>query len=78
MAQEFIRVMELAGVPFCMPDGVTPRDSPVLVNFRDLLARDTLIKDPPGQLRSDLKLIGWFDEKLDLLARLLRTGSDVG
>jgi hypothetical protein len=77
MALELIRVMELAGVRFAYPNG-TSRPSPVSVDFRNLIARDTLISDPPGSLTSDLKLIGWFDEQVDILSRMLRLGSAAG
>jgi hypothetical protein len=77
MAQEAINVMRRAGVEFRFPNG-TPRPDPVRVNFSDLIRRDTLISDPPTSLSSDLRLIGWLDEKLDVFSRLLRTGAGTG
>jgi hypothetical protein len=71
LAQEFINVMQLAGVPFLYGDGKTPRVGPVRVDFRRLVALDTLISDPPRSLAADLKLMGWLDEKLDVVARFL-------
>jgi len=70
MAQEFIGVMEEAGVEFMRPDGVTPRPPGVEVDWAWILAHDTLISQPPRSLGSDVKLIGWLDEKLDFLKRL--------
>ena len=70
MAQEFIRVMQEAGVVFRRRDGITPREGDVRVDWERLLARDSLISDPPASLDSDLKLIGWFDERIDILKRL--------
>ncbi|MGX1911858.1 hypothetical protein ACWIID_23775 [Streptomyces phaeochromogenes] len=74
IAQEVINVMRLAGVPFFSPDGQTPRQDPVLVDFERLVRRDTLINRPPGNLRSGLKILAWADETLDLLSRVLRFG----
>jgi hypothetical protein len=74
MAQELIRIMELAGVAFFRRDGGR-RDPPVRVDFRELIRQDSLIADTPAQLTSDLKLIGWLDEKADVFKRLLRVGS---
>jgi hypothetical protein len=70
IALELCRIMELAKVRFLYPNG-TPRDSPISVDFRNLIAHDTLISDPPGSLTSDLDLIGWFDQKLDVFSRLM-------
>jgi hypothetical protein len=70
LAQEFINVMQLAGVPFFYGDGRTVRQGPVPVDFKRLIALDTLISDPPRSLASDVALIGWFDQKIDLFKRL--------
>jgi hypothetical protein len=75
MAQEVINVMQLAGVQFVLGDGTTPRTGPVRVDFKRLIERDTLISDPPRSVSSDLKLIGWIDEKVDFFRRLLRLGA---
>ncbi|HVR64345.1 MAG TPA: hypothetical protein VMU50_20735 [Polyangia bacterium] len=70
VAQEFINVMQLAGVPFFFGDGRTLRPGSVKVDFQRLIALDTLIKDPPRSLSNDLRLVGWFDQKIDLFKRL--------
>jgi hypothetical protein len=70
LAQEFINVMQLAGVQFYYGDGKTPRTSPVTVDFESLVALDTLISDPPRSLSDDLSLVGWLDQKVDLFKRL--------
>lgn len=75
LAQEFINVMQLAGVKFYAGDGTTERLGPVKVDFKRLVARDTLIADPPRSLSSDLKLVGWLDETLDFARRLFRLGA---
>jgi hypothetical protein len=66
LAQELIYVMQQhAGVKFYSSPGGTERTGPVKVGFRRLIARDTLISDPPRSLTSDLKLLGWLDDNLD-------------
>ncbi len=72
IAQEVIRVMELAGMKFVSPDGKTPRSLPINVDFRRLIELDTLISHPPVSLASDLQLLGWLNEKLDFVKKLLR------
>jgi hypothetical protein len=71
LAQEVIRLMELAGVTFFAGDGVTPRASPVNVDFERVIRRDSLISDPPRSVDSDKRLIGWLDEVGDFFARML-------
>lgn len=70
MAQEVINVMGEAGVTFLGPDGATPREAPIRVDWRRLVSRDTLISNPPRSLSSDLELLGWADETLDVFGRL--------
>lgn len=73
LAQEFCNVMAKAGVPFQTAGGGA-RPSPVWVDFTRLLALDTLIAHPPTSLGSDVRLIGWIDQHLDVIKRLLRHG----
>lgn len=75
VAQEFINIMQLAGVKFYKGDGVTERTGPVRVDFGRLLQLDSLMSDPPKSIGSDLQLIGWFDERIDFVKRMLRPGS---
>jgi hypothetical protein len=70
MAQEFMNVMVEAGVTFYRPDGVTPRSAPVSIDWRTIIARDSLMSQPPRSLTADVSLIGWLDERLDVLTRL--------
>src|SRR5207249_7717479 len=72
LAQEFINVMKAAGVVFHQRDGVTARIGPVKVDFARLVALDTLIAQPPRSLSSDMRLIGWIDQTLDVFRRLFR------
>ena len=75
LAQEFINVMQQAGVKFYAGDGRTERRGPVRVDFKRLIQRDTLISDPPRSIFSDLRLIGWLDETIDFARRLFRIGA---
>ena len=70
LAQEVIRVMELAGVAFLSRDG-RPRPGPVTVDFERLLRADTLISDPPASVGSTLGLLGWLDQRLDWVRTFL-------
>lgn len=71
MAQEFINVMDGAGVVF--RDGADqPRQSPVRVDFTRLLRSDTLISDTPTAITSDFGWLAWADELLDWASRLRR------
>jgi hypothetical protein len=70
LAQEVIKVMELAGVVFRDRAGA-PRQGPVMVDFERLLKADTLISDPPASVSSTLSLLGWLDDKLDWVNRFL-------
>ncbi|HWT95058.1 MAG TPA: hypothetical protein VN238_18825, partial [Solirubrobacteraceae bacterium] len=73
MAQEFMNVMQLAGVEFAYPTG-TVRPGPVEVDFERLKRLDTLISDPPRSLSADLRLLGWFDERFDAFRRMFARG----
>jgi hypothetical protein len=70
LAQEFINIMVGAGVPFSGADGRSIRTGPILIDFAKMIARDTLMSDPPKSLGSDLHWISWADEKLDWVKRL--------
>ena len=70
VAQEFCNVMARAGVVF-RSRGDTPRPTPVRVDFGRLVRLDSLISHPPVSLGSDLRLIGWLDERVDFLRRLM-------
>ncbi|MFC4786714.1 hypothetical protein ACT8ZV_19720 [Nocardioides sp. MAHUQ-72] len=70
LAQEVIRVMELAGVEFSRRDG-SPRAGPVTVDFERLLRADTLLSRPPASVGSTLSLLGWLDDRLDWVRTFL-------
>lgn len=70
LAQEFINVMQAAGVKFYHADGVTERTGPIQIDFGWAIQRDTLIFDPPKSVTSDLKLLSWANELLDWVKAL--------
>ncbi len=70
IAQEMINIMRLAGVEFRHENG-QPRADPVTVDFGRLISRDTLIRQPPQNLKPGLDVIGWADETLDWVRRTL-------
>jgi hypothetical protein len=70
VAQEVIKIMELAGVEFLGRDG-RPRAAPVVVDFDRLLLVDTLISQPPAAISTTLSLLGWLDERLDWVKNFL-------
>jgi hypothetical protein len=70
LAQEVIKIMEVAGVDFVDRAG-QPRTTPVLVDFTRLLRADTLVSAPPPSISNSLSLLGWLDDRLDLLDRFL-------
>jgi len=67
--EEFIRVMQEAGVQFYRQDG-TPREGKVRMDWDWLISVDSLISQPPRSLGPDLNLVGWFDERIDIIKRL--------
>jgi hypothetical protein len=70
LAQEVIRVMEAAGVGFQHRDG-TPRPGAVDVDWARLVRADTLISDPPAAVSPTLSLLGWLDQRIDWVRRIL-------
>jgi hypothetical protein len=68
LAQEFIKVMVDAGVVFYDASGA-PRPE-VKIDFKQLLERDALLSKPPASLSPDVELIGWFDQRIDVIRRL--------
>ena len=74
LAQEAMKVMELAGMTFHGRDG-RPRTSPAVVDFDRLVAADTLISRPPAAVSNTLSLLGWLDERLDWVSTFLPFGS---
>ncbi len=72
VAREITRLLDAhAGVPFFTPDGTPRPPGGVEVDFARVLPADTLIARPPRSLSSNLGLIGWLDETIDWVNRLL-------
>jgi hypothetical protein len=72
IAQEMIDVMRAAGVVFRHRDG-SERPDPVAIDFNRLIERDSLLLHPPQNVTPTLELIGWADERLDLIKRALQS-----
>jgi hypothetical protein len=72
MAQEFIKIMQLAGVKFYNSDGKTERNGEIKVNFNRLIALDTLISKPPALVENTLDIIGWIDQNFNIFNQVLR------
>jgi hypothetical protein len=69
LAEEFIRVMQEAGVKFLRNDGST-REGKVRMDWPWLIGVDSLISQPPRSLGPDVNLVGWFDDRIDIIKRL--------
>jgi GDSL-like Lipase/Acylhydrolase len=72
MAQEVIKVMQLAGVKFYESDGKTEREGEIKVDFQDLIARDTLISQTPRNVDSILDFIGGIDKNFNLVSGMMK------
>jgi hypothetical protein len=72
IGREITRLLrDHAGVPFFTQDGAPRPAGTVEVDFARVLASDTLVGRPPRALTSTLGLIGWLDETIDWVDRLL-------
>jgi hypothetical protein len=72
MAQELIKIMQLAGVQFYQDNG-QPRKGEIKIDFDRLIKLDTLISNPPRNVSSVFKLIEWFDRNFNLMSGLLKS-----
>src|SRR5205823_1008681 len=70
VAQEVIKVMALAGVTFRTQTGDERHDD-VIVDWRRIIAADSLVAAPPALLDDGLGLLGWLDERLDWVRHVL-------
>ncbi|MEB3179663.1 MAG: hypothetical protein VKL59_11605 [Nostocaceae cyanobacterium] len=73
MAQELIKVMQLAGVKFYEPDGKTERNGEIQVNFNRLIELDTLISNPPKLVNNILEIVGTIDNRFNIISNMLRS-----
>ncbi|MCC5670759.1 hypothetical protein LC653_45165 [Nostoc sp. CHAB 5784] len=72
LAQEIIKVMELAGIKFYEHDGVTERKTGIQINFESLIREDTLISQPPTAVSAVLDFIGWLDMTTNAVSQMYR------
>jgi hypothetical protein len=71
LAQEVIRVMQLAGVKFYWGDDQQrEREGRVDVDFARLVQLDSLISAPPRSFSSDLGLLSLLDQRVDQALRV--------
>ena len=70
LAQEFINIMQMAGVKFYEADGVTEQFGPVRVDFSWAIRQDSLISNPLKSITNILKVLGLTDELLDWVNNL--------
>jgi hypothetical protein len=73
LAQEIIKVMQLAGVKFYQSNGVTERTGTIEVDFARLIKQDTLISSPPAAAAGILKSVGWLDSMTGIISQLYRS-----
>ncbi|AKG23613.1 hypothetical protein [Calothrix sp. 336/3] len=71
MAQEIIKIMQLAGVKFYDKDGTTERQGEVKVDFQRLISEDSLITEPPRIQENVLEWIGGIDKNFNLISGML-------
>ena len=70
LAQEIIKIMQLAGVKFYESDG-TERIGEIKVDFKRLIQEDTLISHPPALFSNVRDWIGGIDKYFNIFSRLL-------
>jgi len=72
VAQEFINIMQHAGVEFRWGDRVTPRAGQIRVDYDRLIRLDTLLKGLPRTLDDLFEKVVDGDQVLDIFKRALR------
>lgn len=72
IAQEIIKIMQLAGVKFYEMDGKTERTGEIQVDFDRAIAEDSLISSPPRNTASIEDTIGSIDKHFNILSDILR------
>lgn len=73
IAQELIKIMQLAGVKFYQQDGKTERQGEIQVNFQSLIKLDSLVSRPPKNLLSLKDIIGGLDKNFNILSNMLNS-----
>lgn len=72
VAQELIKLMQVAGVEFYDAQG-QKRSGDIQIDFDRLIALDTLISQPPKLVQDMINTIGWFDSTFSFMNGLLRS-----
>ncbi|NJL63828.1 MAG: hypothetical protein HC903_20830 [Methylacidiphilales bacterium] len=72
MAQEIIKIMQLAGVKFYESDGKTQREGEIKVDFGDLITKDTLISQTPENVDNMFNFVGGIDKNFNLFSGMLK------
>jgi hypothetical protein len=72
IAQELIKIMQLAGVKFYQQDGKTERTGDIRLNFQSLIGLDSLISRPPRNLINIMDIVGGLDKNFNILSNLLK------
>lgn len=70
IAQELIKIMQLAGVEFYDAQG-QKRSGEVQIDFDRLIALDTLISRPPRLVQDIINTVGWFDSVFSFMNGVL-------
>jgi lysophospholipase L1-like esterase len=73
MAQEIIKIMQLAGVKFFERDEKTERTGEIKVNFNRLIEQDTLISNPPKLVNNILEIVATVDNRFNIISNMLRS-----
>ncbi|MUG99109.1 hypothetical protein F7734_45200 [Scytonema sp. UIC 10036] len=72
MAQEAIKIMELAGVEFFNSRGER-RTSPIQIDFARLIQEDSLISKPPTTIAAVLDFAGWLDSMTGIISQMYKS-----
>ncbi|HEY9618966.1 MAG TPA: hypothetical protein V6C78_01285 [Crinalium sp.] len=72
MAQEFIDIMQRAGVKFYDANGAE-RTGPVAIDFNHLIREDSLISNPPPAAEAVINFVGWLDSMTGIISQLYRS-----
>ncbi|BAZ39106.1 hypothetical protein NIES4101_50580 [Calothrix sp. NIES-4101] len=72
IAEEMIKIMQLARVKFYEGDGKTERKGEVKVDFEDLVQRDTLVSRTPRNVKTILEFLGGIDKNFNFLSGMMK------
>lgn len=72
IAQELIKVMQIAGIDFYDVQG-QKRSGEVQIDFDRLIAIDTLVSRPPRLIQDVITLLSWFDSTFGVMNNVLKS-----